>query len=602
MPRAGISAWTLLSCLLFCSDAQAWIFPEHRDIGRVAIDQLDDESKNELNRIWKAANPSHSPRLCGQPSEIEEVPRVGDTPCADLAMLFAVAGDHSCSPADLDNVVLNSAWFPRVSIYTAEVKQELKDSDDLNSKLNIWNRSNVQLLKIDSGYLSRASNNNAHFPLASLPVSENESLESFLFRSTRADAPVNAMGVYSRYHLAALRYARLGMTREALFSEAFAIHFLQDLFSSGHYAGTWGDSAQRKGTHDYYSEKGLITQTWGGERYSGHGDAFITLSDIRHSSSAVQQSLRQFLHAFSDRRAEPGSPVPSDFKYDVCVQPSMNGPTPLAIDDSGAFKAILSTVPIPSEGESGVYLPRYRIETGPFISASSGVRFGAAIGGLSESDESIRTINRLELLGRLGMGTVGVLSTRSDGAMFLEFGLVADGTQFNGPQLAPRSGQRFGIRMPFWLVPFDLLVLAPVLYFPSKATLQNIAISASNGGLLSLERKFDTFLGTIQLMAGRQFAVTVYGYLWSEAPRITNANGTTLGTYRSYELDFPLIEHTPGHTFATKLAFDYRLQFGYAIEIPTSVTAIDGASAGAQNLISSSILYLRFSLEGIQYR
>ncbi len=590
MPRAGFTVWTLLTSLLFCTEAQAWIFPEHRDIGRVAIDQLDEANQNELNRIWKAANPSRSHRFCEHPSEIEEVPTVDKTSCADLAMLFAMAGDHSCSPADLENVVLNSVWFPRISSYTAEVKQELKDSDDLNAKLNIWNRSNVALLQIDSKYLSRASENNAHFPLDSLPVSENENLNSFLNRSTREDAPVNAVGVYSRYHLAALQYARRGMAREALMSEAFAIHFLQDLFSSGHYAGTWGDSAQRKGTHDYYSEKGLVTQTWGGERYSGHGDAFLTLQDIRHSSSAVQQSLIQFLHAFSNGRAETASPLPGDFKYDVCEHPRMNASTPLAAEDRAEFHTILSTVPIPSEGENGVSLPRYRIETGPFISASSGVRFGGAIGGLSEN-ESVRAIERLELLGRLGVGTVGVLSSRSDGAMFLEFGLVADGPQYNNPQLAPRVGQRFGLRMPFWLVPFDLLVLAPALYFPSRTKLQNIAISASNGGLLGLERKFETPLGTIQLMAGRQIAVTVYGYLWSEAPRITNENGTTLGTYRSVELDFPLIEHTAGHTFATKLAFDYRLQFGYALEIPTSNPSIT----------DSSIIYLRLSLEGIQY-
>lgn len=515
-------------------------------------------------------------------------------------MLFSLAGDHSCSPENLENVVLHSTWFPKVSIYAAELKRELKEASDFENKLSLWNDSNVALLKLDSEYLSRAASNHAHFPLATLPVSARETLADFLRRSTRPGAPLNAVAIYSRYHLAAMRYARLGKPREAVLSEAFAIHFLEDLFSAGHYAGTWGDAAERKGTHDYYSVNGLVTQTWDKERYSGHGDASMTVEDAEHASKAVRDSLKEFLRAFSSRDVGPRNDLPTDFSQEICRASRVPEMTLLAKEEQSALTPILYQVPIPSGGEGAVPLPRFRIETGPFVSASSGLRFGGHVGGLSEN-ESLRSVTRLELLGRLGIGTVGVLSSHSDGAIFIEFGVVADGSQYTNPQLDSRSGERFGLRMPFWLVPGDLFVLAPAFYFIDKAILQNIAIAASNGGLLGLEKKVDTPIGTLQLMAGRQIAVSLFGYLWNNAPRITTQNGATIGDYRSIEIDFPLVEYKAGHAFSSKLAFDAAVQFGYALELPRSVNFGAGAPNANAELNASSTVYLRFSLEGSKY-
>ena len=91
---------------------------------------------------------------------------------------------------------------------------------------------------------------------------------------------ISAIGVYSWFHLSALQKAsRLGnepqlspaeraaLARAVLADEAFALHFLQDVFAAGHIAGTWGDPSQRQGTHDYYNQNGLEVFTWtGGSR------------------------------------------------------------------------------------------------------------------------------------------------------------------------------------------------------------------------------------------------------------------------------------------------------------------------------------------------
>jgi hypothetical protein len=85
----------------------------------------------------------------------------------------------------------------------------------------------------------------------------------------------------------ASRYTAQNLTDEeksalilgALADEAFALHFLEDVFASGHTAGTWGNASQRKGTHDYYNEHGLEVVTWNGEIMIITGDAYMRKQD-----------------------------------------------------------------------------------------------------------------------------------------------------------------------------------------------------------------------------------------------------------------------------------------------------------------------------------
>ncbi len=73
---------------------------------------------------------------------------------------------------------------------------------------------------------------------------------------------------------------------------------MQDVFASGHVAGTWGDASQRKGTHDYYNEMGLKTSTWEGENVVLTGDAWMRNEDAIRAAKVVSLSLEQLLDAF----------------------------------------------------------------------------------------------------------------------------------------------------------------------------------------------------------------------------------------------------------------------------------------------------------------
>src|ERR1700752_3955547 len=55
-------AAALLACL--GSAAQAWIYPEHRDLSVVAVQRLDADRKAAFDRLWSQARPGDEARLC----------------------------------------------------------------------------------------------------------------------------------------------------------------------------------------------------------------------------------------------------------------------------------------------------------------------------------------------------------------------------------------------------------------------------------------------------------------------------------------------------------------------------------------------------------
>jgi hypothetical protein len=103
--------------------------------------------------------------------------------------------------------------------------------------------------------------------------------------------------------LAHERYAQA--VRATLADEAFALHFLQDSFAAGHFVGTWGNAAVRKGTHDYYNEHGLEAVSWDNQRFVTLGDANMRPGDADHAAAAVRESLAQLASARTTRLARP---------------------------------------------------------------------------------------------------------------------------------------------------------------------------------------------------------------------------------------------------------------------------------------------------------
>jgi hypothetical protein len=90
---------------------------------------------------------------------------------------------------------------------------------------------------------------------------------------------------------------REALARGMLFDEAISLHIHEDVLAAGHVTGTWGDTAQRKGTHDFYNEAGLEVFLWKGSSESMvlMGDAHMRPEDAERASAAVRISLEQLI-------------------------------------------------------------------------------------------------------------------------------------------------------------------------------------------------------------------------------------------------------------------------------------------------------------------
>ena len=102
--------------------ASGWIYPEHRDIAVLAVQGLDAERKTEFDQLWQVARAGDPQRMCAVVADSEQ----GVTPvCIDWAALSGVAGDHSCSSAEMLETVRKSDWILVVADVAAQLKVDL---------------------------------------------------------------------------------------------------------------------------------------------------------------------------------------------------------------------------------------------------------------------------------------------------------------------------------------------------------------------------------------------------------------------------------------------------------------------------------------------
>lgn len=607
--------WIALVVLLAGAPAQAWIYPEHRDIGNAGVGLLEPETRAALQALWAQGRPAFQ-----RPEHVCEalVLAHGDGPpgCLDFGALPALAGDHSCSPDDLATDVVPGPWVLGVARVADETRRALAEASSHEDKANRLAQSNLKLQKVDADYATRAGANNAHFLL---PRAGNH-LEPYVFEAVSEGAPLNGVGLYLQYHAAALSRAqelanqpdapadqRAALARDALALEAYALHWLEDAFAAGHVAGTWGDAPWRKGTHDFSNEFGVDTVDWVGHHLLVHGDANLAPKDLARASKAVAASLEQLVAALTPGDAlahlalRYGEGPDVMLRFDSCnetYQPESRGPPEMV----KAVLPQLETAPVPGRGEGDVHLPRFREELGPFLGT-----FASVAGTLNRATaEGLWNLNGTMAAGlRFGFGAESLTGSVGTGLAFLEVGLTMESAQLSScegdpdcdrlgvvslfPRVPARSGLRFGFRLPFFLVPGDMLVLAPVLAFFAPRALSYVAVQAANGGLIPWQTSFQTRAGVFQFVLGRQVDFTVYGvlspivsFIAARAPDGTE----TLGLARAYTLSmsFPVLEWTPFRTFATQLTYSTPVHLGFRLEVPTSFEVLlpeNGKPAGS---------------------
>jgi hypothetical protein len=612
--------------------ALAWVYPEHRDIAVLAVDALDPSHRAAFDRLWADARLGHEQRLCAGGADTAQ----GVAPeCIDWAAMSAISGDHSCSSQQMLDTVLDADWILAVADVAAQLKLDLshiseapaakpeqermKPIEDIRRQLdneairaeriNALRVSDVRLQRADPEYATRAGSNNAHFLLAR-PTADFTP-QQYLEATLKPGSEINAIGVFGWFHLSALQKAtrlahetlgaeqRSQLVRAMLADEAFALHFLEDAFAAGHVAGSWGDVSARKGTHDFYNEHGLAAGTWEQDAKTivFLGDAHMRPEDARRAADSVRHTLEQLLDTVEGRGAEqalpyaPAAPTAPD-AFDVCKNNKLGERPPGLQASAQAIQlgvAIVRATPVPGLGEGLGSLPRFQAEVGPFIGVAGSLELRYIEDGFTGLEDGGGMIGGADVSVRVGYGLEGVLGEAGDGLVFLALGYHGDTPSSNKFSTAPiaqeagslaaaipgRTAWTMRLRMPFYLVPGDLLLLSP-LYFVAPGAYQNMAVTAANGGLIPWQLGWATRFGRYQFVLGREIGVTFYG---EQSDDTLFAPGDPPGSprilsYKSTYYDFPILEYRPYRAFDMTQTSEVIVQLYAGLDDPHGVKLV----------------------------
>lgn len=630
--RAGSTVVLAVAFVAIATPARAWIYPEHRSIAGTAVSELAPADREALDALWAEARKGHEERLCDSPWAGDQGKNPG---CLDWSAWPAISGDHSCSAGQMLGTVLESDWILKVAGICSRLEVSLATAKNPRQLTNRLVKSDLELERADREYSSRAGANNVHFLLSRM----SDDPLVYLNESVKGGGELNAIGVWIRAHLAAMRLAhelasgrvapaeRPDVARRALALEAYGLHFLEDAFAAGHVAGTWGNVATRKGTHDYYNEHGLDTRTWAGESIVLYGDARMRPQDRERAAKTVASSISQLVTALRPDGALapaleeiPLPPAEGIVSFDTCrstVLPEVRNP-PQALYEPLA--SILRTTPVPGREKEGA-LPRFRSEVGTFLGIASSLRGAFATGGLDAESASTRWTGTMDLSARFGLGLDALLGEMGDGQIFVQVGLSYQAEQksacsgctgpeaFRGlfPRMPARTGISTRLRLPFWLIPGDLLLATPFLVFTSPHTLEKMAITSANGGLIPWQAAFQTFLGRMQFCLGREVGATFYGYtgngdelLVVEEPPGGSAVLVPI-SLRSVDFELPILEVRPFRDFSAHQTSALVFQLGAGADFPTKITVLPPSTAPKPDLSPSWYGYVKLSFDWRRY-
>jgi hypothetical protein len=296
--------------------------------------------------------------------------------------------------------------------------------------------------------------------------------------------------------------------------------------------------------------------------------------------------LVQLLDAFAGKVELTGHPETAAAiapeGLDVCHEghfPAIAGPDA----DVAAMGPILAETPVPALGAGLGQLPRFRAEVGPFVGMTTAVRYAALSGGFGATQNDVSSIGGLDANFRAGIGLEGVLNESSDGLVFAEVGIRVD-TQSSGTATIPGGGAidiRF--RAPFWLIPGDIIVLAPVLGLTSRPMLESV-----NGGLIPWQAGIATRVGRFQFVLGREVGISFYHYgsnnpVVIPAPNLPPPSATRI-TLHSVQFEFPILEWRLFRRFSLNQSSGLMIQPYVGFDKPTGSSVISPPGAPSPQL------------------
>ncbi len=351
------------------------------------------------------------------------------------------------------------------------------------------------------------------------------------------------------FHLAALRSRRCAtrprppaerarLASLALFSEVFALHFLEDSFSSGLHGGM-GGPAMMKGTHDEYSIHGspfaLLVRPglFSARRRAPDASRICGAREARVAALAFPDLTR----VVTDPAVRVGSSSRSfrlenaDYvwRFDSCrwnesrVQPCLRDHH----SGSRGTCGCRSIMPVPGRGaRAHAALPRGDRALTRFGAGTDGA---AHVGRFFHRAPLERPSERQRASCSLvsASGSEGAIGISSDGLIELGIGrelrfgagdepgcedLRRRGERLLAGACRPGAPSSFTICAPYWLIPGDLVLVAPILLLVDfDAYKRAWAIMSAQRRLARLAADhLVTSIGTFQFVLGRELNVLLF--------------------------------------------------------------------------------------------
>jgi hypothetical protein len=279
-------------------------------------------------------------------------------------------------------------------------------------------------------------------------------------------------------------------------------------------------------------------------------------------------------------------------------------------------EALLNT-PVPGLGPGLGALPRARSEVGPFIGVAASINGRVVGGGFEESQDKAGLVAGLDLAFRVGVGLEGALGDAGDGLAFAQIGLTTDTVSTNkfsesglgrlesslSAAIPSRGAVSTRIRMPYYVIPGDLLWLSP-MYFFNKEKYAQIAVAASNGGVLGWQQAIATPFGRFQFVLGRELGVSWYGLFGDPqllAPPVPPAIVPRAVVFKSVYYEVPIVEYRPYRSFSANQSSAILFQLFAGADVPYGDKVVAPVGAPSPHLRTLWVVGVRMTFDWRYY-
>lgn len=254
LPASPAHAWYFPEHVVLSSDGQRAVAPEIRAVLGAAVA----DARKEGLKLCERTDLRLDDILLDVPLQTPMIRTPQSVACVPYTTLSALAADHASDVGELRALLTTRTGITLVSAVAYEWRRFLEHArrgERSLDRMSFVHELDVALYFLDPGYVTRARATRVHFR------DVGRSFETVL-QDLATDGRIDdVLARFAFHHVRSLVLARSGRRADALLDHAFAAHFLQDAFASGHMVmspASWSagrDSVRWR--HDAFNADGL---------------------------------------------------------------------------------------------------------------------------------------------------------------------------------------------------------------------------------------------------------------------------------------------------------------------------------------------------------